>query len=251
MKRVAILGCGPAGLLAAHAASIAHVDATIFAVKQRSIISGAQFIHEPIAMLEVGNPSSVRYTKLGTKEGYATKVYADPVAPCSWDLLPEGDHPAWPMTSVYELLWDLYAADVHDKRIYPHDLRPLEEQYDLVICTIPRMTLCMRKHSFASVRVFFRDKAVLGAQGNFIEYNGLPEIPHYRSSRLFGHDSLEFGEVGSWAQQPTDMRVGVKPLSTSCNCHPNTLFVGRFGKWQKGVLVHHAFQEVVDALQQL
>jgi hypothetical protein len=249
MKRVAILGCGPAGLLAAHAASIAHVDSQIFAVKQPSVINGAQFIHEPIAMLDVGDPSTVHYTKQGAREGYATKVYGDPNAPCSWDLLPEGDHPAWPMLGIYELLWELYAGDVHDKRIYPHDLRPLEEQYDLVICTIPRMTLCLRKHSFASVRVFFSDRSTFGAMPNFIEYDGRESVEHYRKSRLFGHESLEFGDHAERHRE--GLRAGVKPLSTSCNCHPKTLFVGRFGKWQKGQLVHHAFQDALKALQEL
>ncbi len=253
MKRVAILGCGPAGLLAAHAAQLMHMesDTALFAIKQQSVIQGAQFIHEEIPGLDCGIPVPVMFLKCGTKEGYAEKVYGDALAPCSFDLLPEGEHQAWPMHEVYSTLWDLYSDGINDKRIYPHDIRPLEQEFDLVISTIPRMMLCLRRHSFASQKVYFRQRAALRTTGNFIEYNGDPDALHYRSSHLFGHESTEFGEYNNRASILAQLTEGIKPLSTSCTCHPKTLFVGRFGKWQKGVLVHHAFQEVANALQQL
>jgi len=248
--KVAILGCGPAGLLATHAAQLMHINPKVFAIKKPSVINGAQFIHDSIHGLDLGAAQPVDFRKVGDKAGYAFKVYGSRDAECSWDLFPSGELPAWPMHGVYDTLWSLYEELVTDCRLFPSDIRTLESEYDLVISTIPRMTICQRKHDFRSQRVLFSNRAAFRTTGNFIEYNGEVDVPYYRTSRLFGYGSTEFGEHHK-LHVPADMQAGVKPLGTNCDCHPKVVFVGRFGKWQKGVLVHHAFQEAFDALQQL
>jgi hypothetical protein len=253
MKKVVILGCGPAGLLAAHAANLLRMQPKIYALMKPSVINGAQFVHgdEAIHGLECGEPSVVTYSKLGTRDGYAQKVYGSADAPCSWDSFPEGDQKAWSMHDIYQTLWALYSDAVTDLRVFGSDIAPLEKEYDLVISTIPRMTICVKRHDFTSQRVLFREGVPFRREGNWIEYNGEPTTPYYRTSSLFGHASTEFGEVGSWTVPPAGLQQGIKPLGHDCDCHPKTKFVGRFGRWEKGVLVHHAFQEAFDALQSL
>ena len=45
---VAVLGCGPAGLIAAWAAEQAGADVQIYSKKVQSIIPGSQYLHGPI-----------------------------------------------------------------------------------------------------------------------------------------------------------------------------------------------------------
>ena len=40
-----------------------------------------------------------------------------------------------------------------------------------------------------------------------------------------------------------------KPLTTDCNCHPDWLHVGRYGRWTKGVLSHDAYFATMARLQ--
>jgi hypothetical protein len=256
MKQIAILGCGPAGLLAAHACRGTGAAVRVYAIKQPSVISGAQFLHEEIPDLGCGEAQGIFIEKIGTKEGYATKVYGHPDAPCSFDLLETGEHDAWPMLGIYTKLWEMYVDLVRDVRLYPADIKPLMRDYDLVISTVPRPLLCNYpgSHTFPGQAVFFDAKAEMASydEGSFICYNGDSNHDWYRTSSIFGTDSTEYSTAmpGSW---PSDkpLAQGMKPLSSNCNCHKGMLCVGRFGKWQKGVLVHHAYQEVVDALQQL
>jgi len=49
--RIAVLGCGPAGLMSAHAAMVAtesEADLAIFSTKRKSPLYGAQYLHQPI-----------------------------------------------------------------------------------------------------------------------------------------------------------------------------------------------------------
>ena len=45
---VAILGCGPTGLVAAHACAMKHIPFVIFSKKRKSFLFGSQYLHEPI-----------------------------------------------------------------------------------------------------------------------------------------------------------------------------------------------------------
>jgi hypothetical protein len=259
MKKVAILGCGPAGLLAAHAAHILRVDAKVFGIKQMSVIDGAQFLHEEIPHLDCGTPKPIKIIKFGTAEGYANKVYGDVGAPCSFDLLQPGEVPAWPMQPTYQLLWDLYSELITNVRLFPADIGVLVNEYDLVISTVPRQLLCKHRgvHEFDSQHVFFAHRAMYrSSEPAYVVYNG-NDGEHedwYRCSKIWGLESTEvsaarLSEADAFVRAYT--KHGIKPLSTNCTCDPDVLRIGRFGKWQKGVLVHHAFQEALNALQSL
>jgi hypothetical protein len=259
VKKVAILGCGPAGLLAAHAAHIMRLDTKVFAIKEPSAINGAQFLHEEIPQLDCGTSRPIVIRKFGTAEGYAEKVYGDAGAPTSFDLLQEGEVPAWPMQPLYQLLWDLYSDLIRDVKLFPADIKALLDEYDLVISTVPRPILCKHRglHSFDSQRVFFSPNAMFRTnEPDYIVYNGNSgkHEDWYRCSRIWG---LESTEVSTARLSEGEAFVrnykasGTKPLETNCTCWPDMLCVGRFGKWQKGVLVHHAFKEAFDALQSL
>lgn len=250
--KVAVLGCGPAGLLSAYAAELAGHKAFIYSIKQKSDMPGAMYVHEAIPGIMSSNVRRgyVHYEKLGDKQGYAKKVYGDPNAPCSWDSFPEGRHEAWSMPDIYDILWEAYERRVTDIPISRAIVNSLSSTMDKVISTVPAPVLCQAGHNFPSSRVVIdpQHRDVCEQLGDpCVIYNGQEHLDYYRTSLIFGHGATEY---------PASARMlgsrgpnGVKPLSTDCTCFPHVMRAGRFGKWEKGVLVHHAFREVLDALQ--
>lgn len=251
MKKVAILGCGPAGLLAAHAVERAGHEPVIISKPAKSEMPGAQYVHEAIPGITDDLPDgAVTFNKRGTKQGYAAKVYGHPGATCSWDQFPEGERPAWNMQKLYDKLWEKYHSSIEPYTLTRDYMEVIPDSFPLVISSIPLKPMCLFPdvHVFGERQVYIRTTSTWNPEiqpSNLIIYNGDPSIAWYRCSLLWGHISYEFGhEVGH-------ARIGVKPLFTSCTCHRRIIRIGRFGQWKKGVLITDAFKEAQRALQSL
>ena len=79
--KIAILGCGPSGLAAAHAAlNTVNCSLDIFSKKVKSPMWGAQYLHGPVPGIPSAEPTLIRYIMRGAPEDYLRKVYAD-----KWD----------------------------------------------------------------------------------------------------------------------------------------------------------------------
>lgn len=245
---IAILGCGPAGLLAAHACARANVEFHIYSVKRKSPISGAQYLHQPIPGIQnAGSPDGhIAYVKQGTREEYARKVYGNPDTPVSWDKFDEGLHPAWSLRKTYDFLWDEFVKDIEHVSISPKFCAELVEVEELVISSIPAPAICLNaNHRFHQTSIYIRDGGPFYEDKlttNSIVYNGVPSVPWYRASNLWGHESVEFGRKIRGAVR------GMKPTGHNCDCQPKVLRVGRFGQWQRGVLAHDGFTRTVEYL---
>lgn len=253
--RVVILGCGPAGLLAAHAVKLAagrEADVRIYSFKKKSPMAGAQFVHRSIPGIPIKS-SMVDFKKVGTKEGYATKVYGDPNHPCSWEEFPEGRYQCWSMKAIYDWLWDRWEDRIVDAEVTTELLDEIEDGItQLLISTVPAPILCENaQHEFASSTVRITSKRIPDHFSNLIIYNG-DNSPNtfYRSSTLFGWFSLEYGatQIPSGVWPFVDV---VKPQDNDCDCRGSWMRVGRYGKWERGVLVHHGYEEVNNAVHQL
>lgn len=248
MNDVAVLGCGPAGLLAALAAEEAGFNPVIFSIKRPSVIHGAQYLHRSIDSLTDRAPDySVRFIKRGTRFGYAQKVYGDPQADCSWDNFDNNYVEAWDLGRAYQDLWDRYESRISHSYLNGLTKKVISNGgYVRVISSVPLQVLCEKsdEHSFKFVQMWVRPAEDL-AEDNIVVYNGDPITPWYRASKIGGVGYKEFGHPVEGA------KVGVKPLWTTCDCHPEMMKVGRFGQWKRGVLVHHAYEETLRALQQL
>lgn len=271
MKRVAILGAGPAGLMAAHAAAV-HGDAVSLFTQgnsegpTKSRIGGAQYLHQPLpGICNEDQPSgTLQYFMAGTPEGYRQKVYGDAdVAFVSAERIPSGEVPAWSLQETYETLWGLYCSgsSVNVAPMNPETLIELFEKdhFDLVVSTIPKPALCLAHagmihttHTFVSQSVRIANKCAVPTSEhtpNTILYDGTKNTSWYRTSYIFGHGSTEWG-AGAPAWLPYENLVTVKkPLHSTCNCFDGkVLFTGRYGAWRKGVLAHEAFKDVWEAL---
>jgi len=256
--RVAILGCGPAGLIAAHSAVTAGHDVTVISHKRRSPTFGAMFLHEPIPDISPKNPEmEIEVTKTGTREGYAEKVYGDPNVPVSWDRFNGGPTSAWSLRYAYGKLWDLYSDLIQDLPLTPQTVSQIVG-YDMIFSTIPATALCLDwRHKFDKVTIMVIHTPTK-REGNSMWYNGsiFNGAPKwYRYSCINSYESWEFSkslapEVVRTEEIARGLRInqGIKPLRTTCDCHPEIVRLGRFGKWDKNVFTHHGYQEVRDAL---
>ena len=266
--RVAILGSGPAGLMSAAAVCHAHdwtsnrYDINIFSANGKSSLYGAQYLHAPIPGFTPGWETKsgsrlVDYRLTGSAEEYRLKVYGP-----MWDgtVSPEDlsePHQAWDIRETYECLWEEFYPNVIEVRMDPSGMRNLVKgltpfgEFDLVINTIPRPALCTEGHQFKAQTIWASGEAPdLGIELDRFKCpeftvlcNGEEHPSWYRLSNIFGHKTVEWPEH---IRPPIQAAQVTKPLKTNCDCWPTVLHVGRYGKWQKGVLTHHAYQEVLE-----
>jgi threonine dehydrogenase-like Zn-dependent dehydrogenase len=247
MSKVLVLGCGPAGMLAAHAAKLCDQSVTIISEKQPSFIAGAQFLHTAIPGLTLNEPDGqVTFVHKGTKEQYAQKVYGDPEAPCSWDTYPDGAVDIWNLQRHYLYLWELYEHMVTDGNVFPAMIfNAAMEDFDVILSTIPLQVL-FPDANYTSERVRIADEVVCSDQK--IVYSGRGSDPWYRASNIFSNAFVEYPDGPAFP----GARFVRKPLSNDVvNPHGRLHLLGRYGKWQKGVNVDDAFREALAIVEAL
>lgn len=252
-KRVAILGCGPAGLLAAHAAVQNDCEIRIFAKKRQSPLYGAQYLHAPIPGV-TGLPERLTYETVGTPEDYRLKVYGD-----SWDgtVSPEDldpHHSAWDIRMAYHKLWYLYDDDIEDVTITSEiQARDLSEGADVIISTIPRTIWKRPGDVFESTKIWAIGDAP--DRGQFVPFrptndntvicDGSKDVGWYRASRVFGHSTIEW--PGGVRPPVEGVEEVTKPLGCRTTGASDFIHLGRYGKWEKGVLTTDAYDEALKA----
>lgn len=259
-KRVAILGCGPSGLLAAHAAAIRGWDFRIYSHKVKSPIYGAQYFHELIPGINCGIGQHVRYLLYGQPWQYKQKVYGK-----SYDcnVSPEDlaeNHMAWDMRLAYDDLWSKYSDYIQDFLLTPepngHLSRSLIGNPDIVISTVPRRIWEPKEnqHKFTSVKIWAKGDTeklrVNQRPASFtIICSGLPTDQWYRVSNIFGHCTMEW-PYSSNIRGPKGASLVEKPIATTSRAAPDFVHLGRYGAWQKGVLTTDVFTQALTALNQ-
>lgn len=263
--RVAVLGCGPAGLMAAHGALLAGAeDVRILSLRRKSELFGTQYLHAPIPGMTEKPPVRVAYRLTGTVEEYRTKVYGDDWhGKASPEDLDE-EHDAWDIRQTYNELWATYGdyvADVRmDKGWAYRFMTEFRSEFDMVISSVPRPLMCVEGHAFPSAPIWAMGDAPERGQfvpmrdaveNNTVICNGEKEPSWYRLSKVFGYASVEWPAS---AKPPVEGVARVeKPLKHNCDCHvaDDIVFVGRYGRWEKGVLSHEAFIAAGDAVESL
>lgn len=258
--KVAVLGCGPAGLVATHAAVEAGADVRVFSKLRKSELFGAQYLHEPIPGFDPGPSQRINYALLGTIDDYRRKVYGPTydgsVSPGS--LAP--GHLAYDIRHTYDQLWAAYSSLITRAVVNPLWLSRAYGRFDVVLNTIPLPSLCdSRRHRFDGQSIWALGDAPsrgqhvprpYGIEEGDVICNGLPDPPWYRASLIFGHATIEWSYGGA-NSSPDFAAVVWKPIWNNCDCWPWVTMLGRYGRWQKGVLVHHTYQETVKCLANL
>lgn len=257
--KVAILGCGPAGLMAAAGAQAASLDADVqvFSYKRKSDMHGAQYLHNPIPHYTNMKYSVViDYLLKGTEEMYRRKVYGGTpfIGETSVQVLQER-HYAWDIRSTYDALWDDLKYLVNHTEVDAEGIVALSGKADLVISTIPAPAICWRGHTFRAQQVWAAGEAPsLGIRipydcpGNTVICNGEDMPTWYRVSNIYGHKTVEWS-LHSMKERPPVGKPTIinKPIDHNCDCWPNIVRAGRFGEWKKGVLSDSAYRVGMNA----
>lgn len=258
MNKVAVLGCGPAGLMAAHALYTHGAPVKVFSRKQKSTMYGAQFLHRPIPdMTPRDSTASIEYMLRGTAEGYRSKVYGP-----HWDgtVSPEdftGMVRAWDIRATYDALWDKYENFITDVVIHAGVIRSLMDNGWSIVNSIPKPALCYQDHDFASTEIIAAGDAPdigidIGKMYRCIDdtviCDGTADVAWYRLSRIYGHTTVEWPGGISRVPVVTASRVK-KPLQHWCNCWPDMIDVGRYGTWHKGVLSHDGYFKMIAMME--
>jgi hypothetical protein len=248
---VAVLGCGPAGLIAAHGVVMASNEVHIFSKARKSFMYGAQYLHEPIPGISNQDRFKVvDYQLRGSVEDYRRKVYGNlpPLFQSSVEAL-ESAHAAWDIREAYDRLWSWYGGSVVNIDLSDHDaIKSIIKGHEIVISSIPAPLLCEGHHQFRSEGVWAAGEAhdigrslqAYQCPDNTVICNGWREPSWYRLSNVFGYKTAEWP---GWMKKPPfgePARVE-KPLATNCDCWPSIIRVGRYGKWKKGALSHEAY----------
>lgn len=263
MTKVAILGCGPAGMFAAHAAVGQGCDVEIFSKPRKSFMRGAQYLHRPIPGLSTDH-FTIDYQLTGTIEGYREKVYGDdPDIPVSPQSL-VGKHNAWDIREAYDNAWSEYGHTVRDLDVSSAKgfefVEKILEDHDVVLSTIPAKQMCYGGHVFRSEKIWstdwvkhvgvFEDKIGEPMIDNVVICSGDPGDWWYRQSRIQGYENTEF----PLSKKPPYEKIWEveKPVSTDCDCWNGEIQrLGRYGSWRKGILSHEAYYATEALLTEL
>lgn len=256
---IAVLGCGPAGLMAAHAAVNCGEEVRVFSRKQKSPLYGSQYLHAPIPGVTDRDANvTVEYQMRGSVDDYRRKVYGK-----MWDgtVSPEDlteMHKAWDIRETYDRLWDLYSELIEDTDIDPAGVKFLQGGMsgDLIVNTIPLSQLCHQGHSFRAQEVIAAGDApglgidvgrIYRCTPDTVICNGNDHPSWYRISNIFGHTTVEW--PASVPVPITTASKVQKPTGHNCDCWPDLLKVGRYGSWTKGVLSHSAYFNTMERIK--
>lgn len=259
-RRVAILGCGPAGLFAAHAFMQKGWKVDIFSKARPSHLYGAQYLHRPIPGLDGADDGHrVEYTLRGTIDEYRQKVYGNTTVEVSPQTL-VGFHDVWDIRRAYADAWSKYGQLVEHIEVGPDFVWNLfiGNVHDVIFNTIPLPALCKEGHQFRATKVWaMGDAPDRGQYTPFrlpfnmqVECNGERDTGWYRASRVFDHMTIE------WPADRKPPIPGVaeviKPMYHQCTCwtlYPKFWTAGRYGSWTKGVLSHEAYYKVMEKIK--
>jgi hypothetical protein len=251
-KKVVVFGCGPAGLMAAHAAVLSGTadDVRIVSRKRKSPMLGAQYLHLPIpGVTRYRSGFDIDYQLRGSVAGYREKIY-NPMVGRDISVSVEslvGKRRAWSIRDAYDKLWELYEdyiIEIPDIRTN-HIQDVLDWNADHYISTLPATLLCEKAgwHRFVSQDVWVSDNMIEQVPANTVVCNGEYHTAWYRVSNIDGHANSEWP---SEDRPPIKVAQVKKPIGTDCGCFPDIVQMGRYGKWKKGILAHEAFYETLD-----
>lgn len=240
-------------MMIAHAAEQMGCTFQMVAPKRKSHISGAQYLHSDVGIRVEGiSPTKLHYVRRGDERVYQRKVYPHGLPAdkrTSWSKFP-GEVEAWPLRAIYDHLWNRYESLIEDAALTMAQLAVIADHEDtLVFNTAPLNTMGVQKGLWHE-RVWIVDE-ICFAEPETIVYNGLMHTDWYRSSNLWGHMSTELPDRAyppAWTNSFRVLHV-TKPLYTTYEAPPGVILSGRYGRWEKGVLVDESYFQALDAIK--
>jgi hypothetical protein len=214
MTTVCILGTGPDGLLAVHAADMAGVKFTLYGSRTSTEILGAQYLREPIPGMTL-ETALIEHNLDGDLEDYWHKAFGiesnDPLWFNGANVYAEDEagnlhyswtEYAWNLRECYERLWTAYKYEIENVgtwtgRIHPESPFVAEtlKPFDLVINTWPQPKWAGPEDVFEQ-RTLWRmtgtEAPIQLKADNTIIYDATKDVGLSRMAKVFGHSTIEW-----------------------------------------------------------
>jgi len=253
--KVIVIGCGPAGLAAAHAAVGLGAEVTIYAPGQKTPQRGPLLIQRPIPGINTNHPDGTIHQLVigGSILDYRYKLYGDVNIGINGDILKPHYH-AWNHVETYERLWAFYSDLIVPRQVSPQALSVMHLEADLVVSTANAQRMCRSGRMIAGgVHQFLYQEVAVTPHTSYpdqpydtIIFNADPDAPWVRSSFVFGVPVTEW--LLDRAPKGEGVTIIRKPISTNCNCYPHVLRTGRFGAWKNETWVDTAYWDTYSAI---
>lgn len=243
-----VIGAGPAGLAAAHAAVGQYCEVVVYAPKTKREQLGPLLLQRPIPGINQDHPDfTLRQIVIdGNILDYRRKLYGDVNIGINGDILRE-HLPGWDHRKTYDKLWNLYEHIIEHRWVTATEMATLHQEADLVVSTANARDMCVNsEHEFLTQPVLIARVASLANQpDNLTVFNGGDRYEWVRSAVIGGHPSTEW-PLGTGFR--TGTRIINKPIATDCDCYPNILRTGRYGAWKNEVWVDTAYWDVFSTI---
>jgi len=259
-----ILGAGPSGMMAAHAASHRGYHVTIWdrdPDKTRRN-SGVYFLHGDCFLAL--DAVDVQQRVLGSDgmssaelaAAYGDKVYGSAAKVSKVSVVGANSQTVirgYNSGQAIARLWDLYGGQVETENISDmYEVKVALGDYDVVISTIP-LPVLFPGLAVSSEQVWIKwGQAPLDEA--FVFYNVNPHAPWYRCSAIFGVFTMEYAH-GQVPTHTEGCQVGQVTKVIGRHGDPivpeRLILTGRYGAWDKSFLTHTVFSHVLQELRQL
>lgn len=272
--KIAILGAGISGLLAGWALEKAGIPSFEF-YESQSISTlrlpkyGAMYLHDAcglpydfirsqrcltnIIRSNISSPESASHL-------YHKKIWGNSVSYIknSVERLELSNGPIesviYSMDDAINYLLNRYENRIHDKSVLiQQDVFDLAAKSNYVISTIPFYILdpntkCEYEKLYIAHSNVEMKKPDYINQYAFVTYNCDPNISWYRISQMFGKMSIEYMNNKN-TFQPLFENKKIKTCQTTQNFmqqHQNILLEGRWGRWNRTVLSHQVYYNILN-----
>jgi hypothetical protein len=256
--KIAILGCGPSGMFAAHAAAEEGHTVRIFSIPNKTSVFGGKYLRSPIPGL-AEDKFKIDYRTMGSLEKIEDRVGEVVV----------GVYDGWNLRSAYWDAWDKYR-----NLILPWDAQRdwIPQTFDMVFSTIPAPLLCLSndksgitveeelegtrcKFSSETILSVSGTPRVLGSDKNVILCTGGDEF-WFRASRINGQEITEYKSdildrfpriaIFGYGQS---VRKTIVPSESTCTCRPEIVRSGTYGLWSSEALSHESYDDMKEAIR--
>lgn len=256
MPRIAILGAGISGLLAARALEV--IGFNDFKIFDRDVdahrMKGVHYLHDgcglgllPVTLYNVvmcNDQLSI------PADLYAYKIFGDNPPPTNSMQKLKVYESIYDMRDAHAMLFDHYANKIFERSIDRKELENLSKEYDYVISTLPSNKFF--EGSFPVEMVWMKnglpeaayklDK--LGLFSHFTLYNVNRNVDWYRASMVMGVSCTELKHGG-------DFQIPKIKDGEFTNDLPNVILAGRYARWERGYLAHQVYYDTMSTFQKL
>jgi hypothetical protein len=224
-------------------------DVTIISdTKSKPLVSGMTYLHKPCdipgsisrvlqeAVLQENVPLDI------CAMSYSFKVYGCVNIPNSINKLskPISQKLIWDMSYAVDYLWQIFQDKITIFTIDVNDIFSLSEKYDLVYCTIPR-NIYDDSCKYSTSYLFY---SKVKTNDNLVFYDISPSSPVYRFGVIYNQYFIESNSKISSTQISMDKVISCDKLHLKFP--DNVVLVGRYGEWDKSVLVSDVYEKVLE-----